>query len=40
MNSLGAGVFVTINRTDGKGRATKNVTDVVAIFADTDGVLG
>jgi hypothetical protein len=37
MNALGAGVFVTVNRTDGKGRTTKNVTDVVAVFADTDG---
>ena len=37
MNALGAGVFVTVNRTDGKGRTTKHVTDVVAVFADTDG---
>ncbi len=37
LNRDGAGVFVTINRTDGKGRRKKNVTHVTAIFADTDG---
>ena len=37
VNSLGAGVFVTINRTDGKGKKKENVTEVVAVFADTDG---
>jgi uncharacterized protein (DUF927 family) len=37
MNELGAGVFVTINRTDGEGRTAENVTDVRAFFADTDG---
>lgn len=37
MNAHGAGVFVTINRTDGKGRTAENVTDVQAFFADTDG---
>ena len=37
LNKLGAGVFVTINRTDGKGRREENVTGVQAIFADTDG---
>ena len=33
----GAGVFVTINETDGKGRKTENITRVRAVFVDTDG---
>jgi P4 family phage/plasmid primase-like protien len=37
LNKLGAGVFVTINRTDGKGIKAENVSDVTAIFGDTDG---
>jgi hypothetical protein len=37
LNASGAGVFVTINPTDGKGVSSENVTEVRAIFADTDG---
>jgi hypothetical protein len=37
LNQQGAGVFVTINRTDGKGKSKENVTEVTALFADTDG---
>ena len=33
----GAGVFVTVNETDGKGRKAENVTRVRALFVDTDG---
>jgi hypothetical protein len=33
----GAGVFVTINETDGQGRKTANITRVRAVFVDTDG---
>jgi len=36
-NRMGAGVFVTINRTDLKGRKADNVKAVRAVFADTDG---
>lgn len=32
-----AGAFVTINRTDGKGRKAENVTHVRAVFLDLDG---
>lgn len=34
----GAGVFVTINETDGKGRKAENIAKVRAVFADLDGV--
>lgn len=37
LNALGAGVFFTVNRTNGSGRKSENVTQVVAFFADTDG---
>ncbi|WP_294532956.1 DUF927 domain-containing protein [uncultured Rhodoblastus sp.] len=37
LNAEGAGVFVTINRTDGKGIGKENITEIVAVFADTDG---
>lgn len=33
----GAGVFVTVNETDGQGRKTANITRVRAVFVDTDG---
>ncbi|MDG1369257.1 MAG: DUF5906 domain-containing protein [Paracoccaceae bacterium] len=33
----GAGVFVTINETDGKGRKARNIKRVRAVFVDTDG---
>lgn len=35
-NAQGAGVFVTINETDGQGRKASNVTRVRAVFADFD----
>jgi hypothetical protein len=37
LNSRGAGVFVTINRTDGRGRERHNIVSVRALFADLDG---
>lgn len=37
LNEAGAGVFVTVNRTDGKGRQAHNVTEVRALFVDLDG---
>ena len=36
-NNQGAGIFLTINETDGKGRSIKNITRVRAVFADLDG---
>lgn len=36
LNQKGAGVFVVVNATDGRGRATSNVTHVRALFADFD----
>jgi hypothetical protein len=35
--AAGAGVFVTVNKTDGKGRREHNITHVRAVFADLDG---
>jgi Family of unknown function (DUF5906)/RepB DNA-primase from phage plasmid len=37
LNAKGAGIFVTINETDGKGREGTNVTRIRAGFADLDG---
>jgi len=37
LNQRGAGVFVTINETDGAGRKAENVTRVRAQFVDFDG---
>ena len=37
LSSLGAGIFVTVNETDGKGRRTGNVKRVRAVWADLDG---
>lgn len=37
MNQEGAGIFFMVNRGDGKGRATRNVQQVRAIFVDLDG---
>lgn len=37
LNAAGAGVFATINQTDGKGRATANIIRVRALFVDLDG---
>lgn len=36
-NDAGAGVFVTINQTDGKRRAKGNIIRVRALFVDLDG---
>jgi len=36
-NEDGAGVFVTVNRTDGLGRRRQNIKQVRAIFLDLDG---
>ncbi len=36
-NDKGAGVFVTVNATDGDGRKTANITRVRAVFVDLDG---
>lgn len=37
LNAMGAGVFVTVNKTDGKGRKTGNILRVRAVFVDLDG---
>lgn len=37
LNAEGAGVFVAINQTDGKGRRKENITRVRALFVDLDG---
>jgi hypothetical protein len=37
LNSNGAGIFVTVNETDFKGRATANIIKVKACFLDLDG---
>jgi hypothetical protein len=37
LSQAGAGVFVTVNETDGKGRKAENITRVRALFVDTDG---
>ena len=37
LNKIGAGVFVTVNKTDGRGRRKQNVTGVRAPFVDLDG---
>jgi len=37
LNEQGAGVFLTINETDGKGRKATNIKKVRAVFADLDG---
>lgn len=36
LNEQGAGIFVTVNETDGKGRKAANVTALRALFADAD----
>ena len=38
LNMKGAGVFATINRTDGKGRERDNIVGIRAVFVDLDGV--
>jgi RepB DNA-primase from phage plasmid len=37
MNDKLAGVYVALNRTDGKGRKKENITEIRAMFADLDG---
>jgi hypothetical protein len=37
LNAQGAGVFVTINETDFRGRTVKNIVRVRALFLDCDG---
>jgi hypothetical protein len=37
LSRQGAGVYVTINRTDLKGRKTENVVETRAVFVDLDG---
>lgn len=37
-NESGAGVFVTVNQTDQRGRKATNIKSVRAVFADFDGV--
>jgi hypothetical protein len=37
LNGKGAGIFVTINETDGKGRKEENIKRVRALFLDLDG---
>jgi hypothetical protein len=37
LNAEGAGIFVTINKTDRKGREKENVTRVRSLFNDLDG---
>jgi hypothetical protein len=36
LNDLGAGIFITVNETDFKGRATANIVRVRALFGDFD----
>jgi RepB DNA-primase from phage plasmid len=37
LNQQGAGVFVVINETDGRGRETENIKRARAVFIDLDG---
>src|SRR5208337_3895469 len=37
LSARGAGVFVTVNRTDLKGRRKENIVAVRALFVDLDG---
>jgi len=37
LNEQGAGIFFTVNKTDLKGRETKNIKKVRAVFVDLDG---
>jgi hypothetical protein len=36
LHALGAGVFITVNETDGKGRKKENITRVRAVFQEDD----
>ncbi|MEO5334662.1 MAG: DNA-primase RepB domain-containing protein [Magnetococcus sp. YQC-5] len=37
LNQQGAGIFVTVNSADGKGRKAENITRIRAVFLDLDG---
>lgn len=37
LNQQGAGIFFTVNETDGRGRSGTNITKVRAVFVDLDG---
>lgn len=37
LNECGAGIFVTVNKTDEKGRKKGNITRIRALFVDLDG---
>jgi hypothetical protein len=37
LNHRGAGIFVTVNKTDLKGRCASNITAIRAVFIDMDG---
>jgi hypothetical protein len=37
LNRMGAGIFVALNQTDGKGRKRENIKRVRAVSADLDG---
>lgn len=37
LNDRGAGIFITVNRTDLKGREAVNITGIRALFVDLDG---
>jgi hypothetical protein len=37
LNERGAGVYITVNETDGKGRETTNIVAIRAAFVDFDG---
>lgn len=38
LNQMGAGVFFTVNQTDGRGRQESNITRARALFADFDTI--
>lgn len=37
LNEQGAGIFVTVNQTNGKGRTKADITRIRALFVDLDG---
>jgi Protein of unknown function (DUF3631)/Primase C terminal 2 (PriCT-2)/RepB DNA-primase from phage plasmid len=37
LNGQGAGVFVTVNETDGRGRKSENIKRICAVFQEDDG---
>lgn len=38
LNDAGAGIFFTVNQTDGRGRTTENIIGIRALFVDGDGL--